>query len=152
MVDKVRLSVDQETQALLESVTEGLRDLLSTQPDWAEKQHREVLRQIQSITTVKPSWTTSLQSDLQAAIRTDLDTALKLVRDLNAIQGNVDDRLRAVAEALARIEELLVSQEQAKAAILATLGTVSDTLKRQQTLLEHLARPWWKRMLGGSPQ
>jgi hypothetical protein len=153
MVDKVRLSVDQETQFLLQSITDGLhdrlRDLLSAQPDWAGEQHREIQEKLQAIVTRKPSWATALQ----AAMTGELERELGLIRgDVMTAQATLTEQLASVHAKLQRVEDMLIAQKQTDETNCAVLVEVSAVMQRHQTLLEYLSRPWWKRIFGGRPQ
>jgi hypothetical protein len=146
MVDKVRLSVDQETQALLQSVTDGLRDALSAQPEWAVEQQSEILRKLQSIVSMKPPWATTLQTDIQSATHAEVEGVLDLViRHVKTTQGSTDYQLRGAVESLSRIEAILGSQKQATENI---LGIDQETQRLLKDVADDLggllsARPGW---------
>ena len=107
MVDKVRLSVDRETQEVLLAVTDGLTSLLTEQPAWAGELRREVLERLDSVRTTKLSWTKDLRAAVIAATRAGMGGMLEALADLKTSVADLDQKVQENRETLKSAEARL---------------------------------------------
>jgi len=98
MMDKIRVSVDEETEKVLERVIEGIGGKLEEEPPWAGELHRTVC-------------------------------------------AKVDEIRKGVDEDIAQLQKDLV-------AVRETLAALNYAVRRQQEVLDRLARPWWRKLFG----
>lgn len=135
MIEKVRLTVDSETERILDRVTSGLEERLSGEPEWA----RQLERRIEALETllVKPAWVVSLRRDI-AEDRRPLDEAAsstqKGVGLLSEIISDLQNSTRDLATDVAGLTRVVLLQQ--------------DLLQQQQAALLAVSRPWWKKLLG----
>lgn len=140
MVDKVRLSVDRETQEVLRGVTDGLRSFLSEEPAWAQELPREVLEKLDSLMTAKLLWTEELRAAVTAVTRAGMGAVLQALGDLKTAVAELDRKVREDKETLGGAEARLSSSLRR---VEASLTAYKNALATAQEVLEKLeaARP-----------
>ncbi len=160
MVEKVRLSVDRETQEILRAVTDGLESFLSEKPAWAGELQQDLLEKLASVVTARPSWTNDLQADVVTATRTGMQSVLEVLGDLKKAVAELNRKVqenRSTLEgaevrlslSLRRIEASLTTHQNALATTQKVLEKIEAALARHEALLVRPNRPWWKRLFGG---
>lgn len=72
MIEKVRLSVDEETANLLRMVSEELGGMYSAPPKWADEHRAEILAALREVLSEKPIWIKYMRAEIRRVLRSEL--------------------------------------------------------------------------------
>lgn len=127
MIEKVQLNLEEETEVLLNRISDGLEDRISAEPEWA-KSLKAILESLEKL------------------IRAAKDDHKKSAEDASA-------GFAAIERAIANFREKYNADHSVTRKELAEIQKFLEQIKADQKIhqkhLDYLVLPWWKKIIGG---
>lgn len=107
MLEEVRVHVDQDTEAILEKITQGIVDHLSETPFWTREFSRDLKDQLSEIFSLQPSLVEREREKLTQSLQQRFDRIETVVRESQAFEQAALQKLsELIRAAVSSAEEL----------------------------------------------
>ena len=132
MLEKIRLSVNKETEDIINNISQGIEDRLSAEP-FLTRKFSDMIKQLEEKVASRPEWAGTIEKSLMSLMKLESAQIGKELQKLKVDVGSVVPRMDLTDTAVSEVAKIL---DATKTTVDLTIKDFNHAIGKVDTLLQ----------------